>query len=63
MILGAALFRVGLPGGVQVGFASLVDLRSGDILSFNRLIDPAGDLRTAEAARNAVKKLLAEIPL
>jgi len=63
MMVGAALFGVGVPAGRQVGFASLVDLGSGDLLWFNRLFDPAGDLRTAEAARKAVKNLLADLPL
>lgn len=63
MMVGAALFGVGIPGGTQVGFASLVDLRSGDILWFNRLISPAGDLRTPEGARKAVQNLLADLSL
>lgn len=63
MMVGAALFGVGIPGGTQVGFASLVDLQSGDILWFNRLFNPAGDLRTPEAARKAVQTLLADLPL
>lgn len=62
MVMGA-LIGVGVPGGRQVGFASLVDLRSGGILWFNQLVDPAGDLRTAEAAREAVKRLLENLPL
>ena len=63
MMVGAALLGVGIPTGRQAGFASLVDLRSGDLLWFNRLFDPAGDLRTAEPARNAVTNLLADLPL
>jgi hypothetical protein len=63
LIVGAALLGVGIPGGRQVGFASLVDLGTGDIVWFNRLIDPAGDLRQADPARRAVKSLLAELPL
>lgn len=63
LMFGAALLGVGIPGGNQVGFASLVDLRSGDIVWFNRLMDPAGDLRTPEGAQRAVKSLLKELPL
>lgn len=63
LIVGAALLGVGIPGGQQVGFASLVDLASGDIVWFNRLIDPAGDLRQADPARRAVRNLLADLPL
>ena len=50
-------------GGSQVGFASLVDLRSGDIVWFNRLFSEAGDLRTPEPAREAIQNLLDKIPL
>lgn len=53
----------GGPGGVQAGFASLVDLRSGDVVWFNRLIRETGDLREADSARAACEKLLAEFPL
>jgi hypothetical protein len=62
-MVGAALLGVGVRGGTQVGFASLVDLRNGDVVWFNRLIDPAGDLRTLEPARQAVKSLLADLAL
>jgi hypothetical protein len=63
LIVGAALLGVGVPAGQQMGFASLVELTSGDIVWFNRLVDPAGDLRTLEPTRKAVDRLLAELPL
>lgn len=63
LIVAAAFLGIGVPAGQQVGFASLVDLQSGDILWFNRLISPVGDLRTAEPARKGVKNLLADLPL
>ncbi len=63
LMVGAALFRVGVPGGVQVGFASLVDLHTGNILWFNRRIDQAGDLRTSKPAARAVESLLVQLPL
>jgi hypothetical protein len=62
-MVGAALLGVGVPLGQQVGFISLVDLRTGDIVWFNRLLDASGDLRTAEPARKAVKALLDGCPL
>lgn len=62
VMVAGALLGVGVPGGAQVGFASIVDLRSGDIIWFNRLARPMGDLRTPEAARETVKALLAEAP-
>lgn len=62
-IVGLAILGVAIPGGVQFGFASLVDLKTGDLVWFNRLVDPQGDLRDADPARSAVKKLLADLPL
>lgn len=61
LIVGAALLGVGIPGGQQRGFASLVDLRTGDVIWFNRLLDPGGDLRTREPARKAIRTLLTDL--
>ena len=58
-----AVLGVGLPGGNQVGFASLVDLKTGDLVWFNRLVNPKGDLRTPGRAREAVQALLTDLPL
>lgn len=58
----AALFGVGMQGGVQAGFASLVDLKSGDVVWFNRLMRGAGDLRTEVPARETVEMLLTGMP-
>lgn len=63
VIIVSALFGVGIPGGSQVGFASLVDLESGQIVWFNRLARGTGDLRTEKAARESVDALLADFPL
>ncbi|MGE5842266.1 MAG: hypothetical protein ACM335_08310, partial [Deltaproteobacteria bacterium] len=63
LMVAAALFGVGIQGGVQLGFASLVDLQTGQIVWFNRLISPVGDLRTPEAAETAIRELLVNIPL
>lgn len=62
IVLAAALFGVGLQGGVQQGFASLVDLRTGEIVWFNRLVRGEGDLRNPESATESVSALLAEFP-
>lgn len=59
----AALLGVSVQGGVQVGFASLVDLESGEVVWFNRLFSQTGDLREAEGATAAVNSLLTEAPL
>jgi hypothetical protein len=59
----AALIGIGIPGGQQLGFASLVDLRTGDVVWFNRLASTVGDLRKEESAHTAIENLLSEIPL
>jgi hypothetical protein len=56
----AAMFGAVAPGGTQVGFASLVDLKSGDIVWFNRLARAEGDLRTPKAAAETVKVLISD---
>ena len=50
-------------GGFQIGFASLVDLKTGEIVWFNRLIRGAGDLREAEKAEGTMKLLLKDFPV
>ncbi|TWA93093.1 hypothetical protein FBY14_102268 [Azospirillum brasilense] len=62
LMVAAAVLGVGVQGGSQVGFASLVDLETGDIVWFNRLMRGAGDLRTVEPARETAKVLLADFP-
>jgi hypothetical protein len=57
-----ALLGVGIPGGAQVGFASLVDLQSGDIVWFGFMARARGDLRTADAAAQTTKALLRSFP-
>lgn len=61
-IVVAALFGIGLPGGAQLGFASLVDLNSGEIVWFNRLLRAAGDLRKFEPAKESVGVLMKDFP-
>jgi hypothetical protein len=61
IVLGA-LLGVGIQGGAQVGFASLVDLDTGNVVWFNRLARPSGDLRTEPAAQETVQTLIAGLP-
>lgn len=56
----AALMGVGIPGGTQIGFASVVDLKTGDIVWFNRMLRATGDLRTPQAAGETVKALVSD---
>ena len=59
----AALMGVGVATGGEVGFASLIDLRSGDIVWFNRVASGAGELREEDNARAAVDNLFKNLPV
>ncbi len=58
-----ALFGVIESGGEQLGFASLVDLRTGNIVWFNVLDSASGDLRATDSAESSINSLLRGIPL
>jgi hypothetical protein len=60
-ILGAAV-GVGVPVGSESGFASLIDLRTGDIVWFNHVAAGAGELRKENSARQTVDQLFKDIP-
>ena len=62
LMIGMALLGVGLGGGIQTGYATLVDLQSGQVLWFNRLISSTGDLRDAKSAASSIDSLLAGFP-
>ncbi|MDK9726028.1 MAG: hypothetical protein OEL88_14250 [Sterolibacteriaceae bacterium MAG5] len=57
-----ALLGVGVQGGLQTGYASLVDLRTGQVMWFNRLLRGTGDLREPDAAVETVATLLDRFP-
>jgi hypothetical protein len=61
--MAAAAFGIGTTPAVQHGYASLIDLDSGDIVWFNRLFSTTGDLRGAEEARESVERLLEGCPV
>lgn len=61
-MVGLALLGVGLTGGMQMGYASLVDLNSGKVLWFNRLARGSGDLREAKEAAESIEVLLTGFP-
>lgn len=50
-------------GGMQIAFASLVDLRTGQVVWFNALTSSVGDIRTEKGAKDMVDKLLATMEL
>lgn len=57
-----ALVGVGVGGGMQTGYASLVELDTGRVLWFNRLQRGSGDLREAEKAAETIDSLLNNFP-
>ena len=63
MVVMGALFGAVPAGGLQVGYASLIDLDTGDILWFNVLFSQIGDLRDAASAAEATEDLLDQLPL
>ena len=62
MMIGLALIGVGVGGGVQQGYATLVDLDSGRVLWFNQLARAWGDLREPAKAAESVDALLSGFP-
>lgn len=61
-MLGCGLGVCVMPaGGSQAAFASLVDLKTGQIVWFNTLGSTVGDIRTPEGATKMVTELLDEM--
>jgi hypothetical protein len=58
----AAAVGVGISTGGTGGFASLVDLRTGDVVWFNKLDVGTGDLRNPDGAAKAIRELLKDMP-
>jgi len=58
----AAAAGAAIPTGSEHGFASLVDLRTGDVVWFNVVRDGSGELRQESGAVDAVNTLFKNIP-
>lgn len=58
-----SLGRVVLHGGAQVVNAALVDMQTGQVLWFNRVARPTGDLREEAGANETVEALLTQFPV
>ena len=60
-VLGCALTGICVVagGGQQAAYASLVDLKTGDVVWFNVIHSASGDIRTPEGASELVSKLFA----
>ncbi|HEX7250714.1 MAG TPA: hypothetical protein VF262_10065, partial [Burkholderiales bacterium] len=63
MMVVGALLGVGMTAGVQQAYASLVDLRTGQVVRFNRIVRGTGDLREPEPAAETLTALLTGFPL
>ena len=57
-VIGFLLLGGDVGGGVQIGLASLVDLRTGQVVWHNLLLDQTGDLRDPAGARETAGDLL-----
>lgn len=57
-VAGLLLLGGDIGGGMQVGVASLVDLRTGQVVWHNLLVDQTGDLRDPQGARETAGDLL-----
>lgn len=57
-VAGLLLLGGDIGGGTQVGLASLVDLRTGQVVWHNLLVDQTGDLRNLAGARETADDLL-----
>lgn len=64
MMIGMAALGVSLPTGGQQAFASLVDLKTGQVVWFNlAAAGPSADMRTPEGAALLTASLLKDVPL
>ena len=58
----AAVAGVGISTGYEAGFASLIDLRTGDIVWFNQVTIGSGELRHEDGARATIDVLFENMP-
>ena len=63
MLLGVALQVALLQGGTQGGVASLIDLKTGEVVWFNVMTDQMGDMRDQDGATETAQRLLKGLPL
>lgn len=61
-LLMAGLFGAYVPAGVHIGYAAMIDLRTGDVVWFNTDLAMGGDPRDGEGAAKRVTQLLAGFP-
>jgi hypothetical protein len=64
MMVGLAAVGIGVPLGSQVAYASLVELRTGNVIWFNTVLAaPGQDMRDPEGAQSLVQSLMKDVPL
>ncbi len=64
MMVGMAMLGVGMPMGGQAMQATLVDLKTGQVVWYQvSVVAPGTDIRTAEGAATATAALLKKLPL
>lgn len=64
MLAGAAMGSyLDIGGGVQIGVATLVDLKTGQVVWFNLMANQSGDLRDEKGSKSTVDQLLKGFPL
>lgn len=61
-LLGAALLGAYIPSGVHIGYAGLVDLRTGELVWINADLQMGGDVRESEGATKRIDQLLEGFP-
>lgn len=57
-VIGFVLLGGDIGGGYQIGLTSLVDLRTGQVVWHNLLVDQVGDLRDEAGARETAEDML-----
>ncbi|MBL8224238.1 MAG: hypothetical protein JNM50_02820 [Chromatiales bacterium] len=62
VVVAALTGGAAIPMGGQGGFASLVDLKTGDIVWFNKVDAGTGDLRDPDSAKKVVANLVKDLP-
>jgi hypothetical protein len=64
MLAGAAMGSyVDIGGGAQIGVATLVDLRTGQVVWHNVMAKQSGDLRDEKGTKVTVDQMLKGLPL
>lgn len=64
LLMGAAMGTgLDIGGGVQLGVATVVDLRTGQVVWYNLLANQSGDLRDQKGAAKTVQQMLQKLPV